>query len=162
VRVDDIEALMQPNPARRRTFVVSERIHEQGGPTSARSVRALAGQTPDGTDVDGKVFLSLFSSPGSARFPEIGPIEALAWDSGQGVYNYYKFDRGPGDSDLTWRFRGSSHDAELRSDEDRAGTCFACHINGAPVMKELLLPWNKWRASTNTISGLTAPVDPLH
>lgn len=28
----------------------------------------------------------------------------------------------------------------------RNGTCMACHINGAPIMKELLIPWNNWRS----------------
>lgn len=161
VRLSEIEALIQPDPARRQTFVVSERIHERGGPRSARSVRAFTGQGPDGIDVNGKVFLSLFFQPGTDRFREAGPVEALAWDSERGVYNYYKLDQSPGESNLTWRFRGSSLDADQLSESERAGTCFACHINGAPVMKELLLPWNNWRAFTNEIIGLTAPIDSL-
>ena len=160
-RLGDIEALIQPNPTRRQTFVVSERIHEPGGPTSARSVRAFTGQAADGTDVHGKVFLSTFFPPRAARFPETESVEAMAWDDGQGIYNYYKLDRSRGESGLTWRFRGSSQDADLRSDEDRARTCFACHINGVPLMKELLLPWNNWQGFTNPISGLSAPIDSL-
>ena len=34
---------------------------------------------------------------GAAAFPKTGPVEAMAWDGGQGLYNYYKLDRSPGD-----------------------------------------------------------------
>jgi hypothetical protein len=161
VGLDEIEALIQPAAAQRRTFVVSEDMHEQGGPLSARSVLAFGGQAADGTDVNGKVFLSVFFAPRASRFPDVGPIEALAWDAGQGVYNYYKLDRSPADAEFSWRFRGSSRDVDILSNEDRTGTCFRCHLNGAPVMKELLLPWNNWHASRNNILGLSAPVASL-
>src|SRR4029077_18661452 len=47
---------------------------------------------------------------------------------------------------LTWKFRGSSDGADALGDSQRDSTCFRCHINGAPVMKELLFPWNNWHS----------------
>ena len=47
---------------------------------------------------------------------------------------------------MSWKFRGSSAGADLLTSFDRQNTCMACHINGAPIMKELFLPWNNWHS----------------
>jgi len=61
---------------------------------------------------------------------------------------------------MTWKFRGSSNGADQLTAFDRKGTCLACHINGAPIMKELLLPWNNWHSFMSGPSYLlrTTPV----
>ncbi len=88
-------------------------------------------------------------------------IEVLAWDNAHGRYNYYKLDQtGTPDQRMSWKFRGSSEDADLLNDADREGTCMQCHINGAPVMKELPFPWNNWHSLQSRADYLTtaAPV----
>jgi hypothetical protein len=81
-------------------------------------------------------------------------IEAWGWDNQRSRYNYYKLDQtGTPDQRPTWKLRATSIDADLLSAADRSGTCLQCHVNGAPVMKELAFPWNNWHspaASSNT------------
>lgn len=159
-----IEEAIQPDAAKRRTFVVSEQIHQSGGPADPRAVLAFTGAGPGGVDVNGTVFLSVFfnSSPQGSRsqslsFPDLQAVEALAWDSTRKVYNYYKLERVHG-AGFVWNFRGSSRDADILQPSSRAGSCFACHTNGGPVMKELLFPWNNWHTrSTNPVAGLISP-----
>jgi hypothetical protein len=81
-----------------------------------------------------------------------GFIEAWGWDGVRGRYNYYKVDGNP----PAWKFRTSSVDADNLAPEARKGTCLACHINGAPVMKELPLPWNNWHSFKSLQNYLTA------
>jgi hypothetical protein len=93
--------------------------------------------------------LSVFFS--SDDFPDQPTaIEALGWDDLRGRYNYYKMD-GSGTPTLqkTWKLRSSSIDADLLSATDRSNTCLACHINGAPIMKELVFPWNNWHSDAS-------------
>ena len=67
------------------------------------------------------------------KFRDDAFIEGWGWDEARGRYNYYRMDGGK------WKFRGSSKDT---AQFGKANTCFACHLNGAPIMKELLIPWN--------------------
>ena len=150
-----IESLIQPDPAMRRTFVVDESIADPRTGQSRRVVLAFSGQNgPENLDTN--VMLSVQFSSGS--FPDDQRfIEGLGWDNHRGRYNFYKLDRtGTPDMRLSWKFRGSSDDADLLSVADREGTCMACHINGVPVMKELLLPWNNWHSSASPATYLTA------
>lgn len=156
-----IEQLIQPDAGKRTTFVVSEEIHRPGGPGFVRSVIAFDGDAPNGDPLRGNVFISTPLRPTDPGLPELSDVEVMAWDQTNGTYNYYKLAEGPGHGGRSWRFRGSSERADAMADEERAGTCFACHLNGAPVMKELLLPWNNWHASTNRVAGLVAPLDDL-
>ena len=163
VSLSEIEQAIQPDAAKRRTFVVSEAIHQAGGPEAARAVLAFTGKGPGGVDVNGKVFLSVFFTPSpegtsSLTFPDLQAVEALAWDEATGVYNYYKLERIHG-AGFQWEFRGSSKDVDILAPEVRSSTCFACHVNGAPVMKELLFPWNNWHSGTNLVAGLDSPDD---
>jgi hypothetical protein len=74
-------------------------------------------------------------------------IEAWGWDNLLGRYNYYKLDAaGSRDGARTWKFRGSSVGTEFMSAKERVGTCMRCHVTGAPIMKELFIPWNNWHA----------------
>lgn len=151
-RVSRIEELIQPRAEQRRTFVVDESIADPRPGQQRRTVIAFVG-TNDGIVLDSNVMLSVaFSSesfPDAPRF-----IEAWGWDNRRGRYNYYKLDQtGTPDLRKTWKFRGSSVDADMQSAADRAGTCMQCHINGGPIMKELLFPWNNWHsdaAASNT------------
>ena len=93
----------------------------------------------------GDVMLSV--SFGPSGFQEENEIEAWGWDNHRGRYNYYKLDSaGSSTGSMTWKFRGSSDEADLQSPAERSGTCMRCHVVGAPVMKELFFPWNNWHA----------------
>ena len=147
--LDQIEDLIQPDPNKRQLFVVSEMIAHPGRNQGRRAVLSFTGQRPGGEVLDANVMLSVVFN--SEAFPERASndprhdlpfIEAWGWDNHRGRYNYYKLDGNP----MTWKFRGSSDGADLKSPSDRAGSCMACHINGAPIMKELLRPWNHWQS----------------
>ncbi|MBW3600213.1 MAG: hypothetical protein KY475_23435, partial [Planctomycetes bacterium] len=144
-KLSEIESLLQPEIAKRATFVVDERIADPSRPSSRRAVIAFEGKNGE-ESLHGNVMLSIaFSSesfPDSAR-----SIEAWGWDNHRGRYNYYKMDgTGTPDGARMWKFRGTSEDADLLRPNERKGTCFACHVNGAPIMKELFLPWNNWHS----------------
>jgi len=150
-----IENLIQPVASDRHTFVVDEGIADSRRGQSRRVVLTFSGS--NGPEIlNTNVMLSAqFSSeafPDNQRF-----LEAWGWDNHRGRYNYYKLDRtGTPDMRVSWKFRGSSDDADLLSSADRAGTYMACHINGAPVMKELVFPWNNWHSSASQATYLTS------
>lgn len=149
-----VEDLLQPDPTQRQTFVVDEDIANPQLGQSRRVVLAYTGS--NGSEVlDTNVMLSVQMS--SREFPDNQRfVEAWGWDNHRGRYNYYKLDEtGTPDERMSWKFRGSSEDADLLSVSDRDGTCMACHINGAPLMKELLFPWNNWHSVASRASYLT-------
>jgi hypothetical protein len=154
-----IEGLIQPDASKRQTFVVDEGIADSRRGQSRRVVLSFTGS--NGSEVlDTNVMLSVqFSSqdfPDSQRF-----VEAWGWDNHRGRYNYYKLDqRGTPDMRMSWKFRGSSDNADLLNPSDRTGTCMACHVNGAPVMKELLFPWNNWHSFASGAAYLTSAAPP--
>ena len=147
VDLKGIETLLQPDPLRRRMFVVDENIARPDRMQSRRAVLDFLGRhAPTNIVLDGNVMLSVFFN--SESFPDsTSEIEVWGWDAERGRYNYYKLDlRGTSDKKPAWKFRGSSVDADLFSADERNDTCLQCHINGAPIMKELLFPWNNWRS----------------
>lgn len=155
--LDQIEKLIQPDPDKRQLFVVSEMIAHPGRSQRHRAVLSFTGRHPEGEVLEANVMLSVEFD--SEAFPEranndpqhdLPFIEAWGWDNHRGHYNYYKLDGNP----MTWKFRGSSDSADFMSPSDRAGSCMACHINGAPIMKELLLPWNHWQSGEQQIEHL--------
>jgi hypothetical protein len=159
-----LEDLIQSDPSQRATFVVDEDIADPRRevaqqPQTRRTVLAYTGQSSQGHVLDSNVMLSLFfASTVFSNAPDA--IEAWGWDNHRGRYNYYKLDRtGTPDGRATWKFRGSSEGADLLNASDRQGTCLACHVNGAPVMKELLFPWNNWHsvASQSTTTRYLTP-----
>lgn len=143
-RLSEIERLLQPNPsAKPRVFVVSEHLASSTDPPARRAVISFSGT--NGTEqLRGNVMLSIsFNSVAWSDEPSF--IEVWGWDNKRGRYNYYRLDTsGTEDSRMSWKFRGSSVDADLLMVEQRRHTCMECHINGAPVMKELFRPWNNW------------------
>jgi len=154
--LSDIENLLQPAQEKRRLFVVDENIANPARGQSRRAVIAFKGTSPN-TDIvlDGNVMISVFFD--SERFPDQLPaIEVWGWDNHRGRYNYYKMDRsGTPGLQATWKFRSSSVDADLLNPIERRGTCLHCHVNGAPIMKELAFPWNNWRSFKFSASYMT-------
>lgn len=142
INLSTLEDLIQPDKTKRQTFVVDEKIADPTTGQSRRSVLTYSGS--NGTELlNSNVMLSV--SFNSNQFPDRQAIEAWGWDKKQGRYNYYKLDT-QGTSSLSWKFRGSSDNADKLTVVERNGTCMQCHINGAPIMKELLRPWNNWHS----------------
>lgn len=121
--------------------------HSQAPPDLKREMRfAITRQR--GSNVD------LLISVGAGGEPT-GFIQIISWDSTKNAFNYYER-RGS----ATWVWLGDSGHS-LR-EATRGKGCFKCHVNGAPVMKELRLPWNNWHSQNATISpSILAPDDPL-
>ena len=150
-RLDEIEKLLMGSNGRRLFFVVDEHVAD---PTVGGTRRAVTGYrgVNKGSQLDPNVSLSmLITSQGI----QPGFVEAWGWDDAKSRYNYYKLDQQSGEGKPSWKFRGSSLGADALTPAARAGTCFRCHINGAPVMKELLLPWNNWHSFKSIASYLT-------
>ena len=150
-----IEALITANSGEEQTFVVSELIESESPgspnrPATRRAVLTFSGEN-QGETLDRNIMMSVFFN--ANRFPDIQNIEALGWDSQQERYNYYKLDQ-QGTGNFSWKFRGSSVGADQLSPRQRAGTCLQCHINGAPVFKELPFPWNNWHSFQDQASYL--------
>jgi hypothetical protein len=144
VELARIQEAIQPDPAKRHLFVVSEDIVNASRDGGRRAVIAFSGSN-DGELLDGNAMLSV--SFGSNGLPASTGVEAWGWDNRRQRYNYYKLDEAgaPGGT-LAWKFRDSSERAELLTPTERAGTCLRCHVSGAPIMKELFFPWNNWHA----------------
>ena len=150
--------LLPATGGKMRIFVVSETIKDPRPARSPRVVIAFTGNN-GGFDLDGTVMLAPLSF-NRESFPDRQGIEAWAWDERHGVYNYYRLDTTPkspiltSDSVLSWKFQGSSASMMSLDPAGRAATCTRCHVNGAPVMKELLRPWNNWHSSDDLIAYL--------
>jgi hypothetical protein len=140
--LSELEDLIQPDKTKRQTFVVGEKIADSTIGQSRRAVFAYSGRNKTEL-LNSNVMLSV--SFNSNEFPDRQSVEAWGWDKKQGRYNYYKLD-GEGTGSLSWKFRGSSDNADKLTVAERKNTCMECHINGAPIMKELLRPWNNWNS----------------
>lgn len=146
VSLDGVETLLQPAAAQRQLFVVSERAAELNSTSAFRTVLTYQG-TVNGIALSPNVMLSAVFT--KDVFPEndangLSFIESWGWDDARGRFNYYRLDKTAGT--LSWKFRGSSVGADQLTNTQRAGTCFSCHFNGGPIMKELLNPWNHWHS----------------
>jgi hypothetical protein len=148
--LDVTEKLLQPDVTKRNVFVVDENIEDPRRPQTRRAVLTYDGTNPNLPDVQltSNVMLSLFFS--DSEFGNAATeIEAWGWDENRKRYNFYKLDSPNTTEPLTWKFRCSSDGADALSISEpsaREGKCVRCHINGAPVMKELLFPWNNWNS----------------
>ncbi|MEP0909912.1 hypothetical protein NDI45_03130 [Leptolyngbya sp. GB1-A1] len=147
-----IEDLIQPLKQERHTFVVDERIADPTVGQSRRSVLTYSGSNGK-ENLKSNVMLSV--SFDSNKFPEQQAVEAWGWDGKRGRYNYYRLDE-QGTGSPSWKFRGSSDNADRLTVAERGGTCMQCHINGAPIMKELLRPWNNWDSLDFKVTYLEA------
>jgi hypothetical protein len=137
----------------RRLFVVDENVADATPAGSRRAVIAFTG-VKGGQNLAANVMLSMSFRPDD--FPDSQRIEAWGWDDRRGRYNYYVLDTQGTPDRLSWKFRGSSDGADLLTAEERRGTCLQCHVNGAPVMKELAQPWNNWHSQEFAADYLTA------
>jgi hypothetical protein len=144
-----IDVLLAGGRSRFESFVVGEQIgrpetQTECGLSMRRLVVSFDGTHAEtGTVLTSNIFLSLFLSPtGTAD-----SIELLAWDQTHGTYNYYKLEGG------SWRLRNLSSDLRAASGEELADGCLACHVNGAPVMKEFTFPWNNWDGLSTTFQA---------
>ena len=91
----------------------------------------------------------------AAGGPPGGFLQLIAWDADSGSFNFYERLGG-----ATWSWAGSSKEALTGA--TRGQGCFRCHVNGAPVMKELKKPWNNWKSQNTTVSaGILPPDSPL-
>ena len=142
VTLKELEEAVQPDASKRSLFVADERIIDPSRPQTRRAVITFSGQN-HGENLKGNAMLSVFFS--DTEFLDSSFIEGWGWDEDRGRYNYYRMDNG------SWKFRGSSAD---KAQFGKSGTCFACHLNGAPVMKELLPPWNHWHSQDSQITYL--------
>jgi hypothetical protein len=80
----------------------------------------------------------LISAPAGDRS---GFIELMSWDPIKNAFNFY---RHPPNTEWTWK--GDTRGAFVPATLGKG--CFACHLNGVPVMKELKLPWNNWHSQS--------------
>jgi hypothetical protein len=81
-------------------------------------------------------------------------LQIFAWDPKLQAYNFYER------RDRIWSWAGSSWDA--LSSPTRGLGPFDSHINGAPVMKELKIPWLHWHSQSAPIGDeILPPADPL-
>ena len=156
IRLAKIEEMIQPDRTKRRIFVVDEEIKNPRPPQSRRAVIDFLGSN-QGVQLDRNVMLSITFS--SERVPEITDVEAWGWDDTKGVYNYYKLDR-EGTPTRSWKLRATSENADIRTAQEREGSCIACHVSGAPIMKELLFPWNNWHSNRSQAAYLLPDTPP--
>jgi hypothetical protein len=157
-RLSEIAALLLPNTSvaqRFQLFVVDEQIADVAQPAARRLVIAYNGFHPSGEKITANVMLSIFLVSSGWK-DEPGDIEAWGWDDHRGRYNYYRFDAsGTALPRRLWKLRSTSVDGDLKSPAERRDTCLQCHINGAPVMKELFRPWNNWHSLDFSAEYLT-------
>ncbi len=151
VNLGELETLIKGDNGQEQVFVVSETIEDPSPrrgnrPASRRAIVTFSGEN-QGQRLAQNVMLSVFFN--SEDFPDVQSIEALGWDRQRGRYNYYKLDQQGTLGRRSWKFRNSSIQADLLEPAQRTGTCLQCHVNGAPVMKELALPWNNWHSGSD-------------
>jgi hypothetical protein len=70
-------------------------------------------------------------------------LQVFSWDPVSRAFNFYERRTG------AWCWAGSSWDA--LADDSRGNGPFDSHVNGAPVMKELKLPWMHWHSQAAAI-----------
>jgi len=125
-----------------------------------RAVRAMLFEEVTGTMGEraissGEFFFGHFL--GGPRVERLDPlqtgddllVEAIAWDSRKGVFNYYELTTEDGRKG--WFYRGDSLDIARDLEQLYRGSvtgrslrCSGCHRNGGPIMKELSSPHNDW------------------
>ncbi|MBA2368049.1 MAG: hypothetical protein H0V82_03390 [Candidatus Protochlamydia sp.] len=78
-------------------------------------------------------------------------LQVMTWDKVSRVFNFYARDKG------TWIWVGNSQHA--LEPLTRGKSPFCGHVNGAPIMKELELPWSNWQSSLATLDDSILPPD---
>jgi hypothetical protein len=122
-----------------------------------------------GTGSSPSVFLS--ATPTGTHPDRPAPfLQVIGFDQKKNIFNYYQYVSNddvstPGDgATRTWVWSGDS--TWSRNTPSAGQGCFACHINGALNMKELVTPWNNWNSPRASISAGDIPAavatDPLY
>jgi hypothetical protein len=83
-----------------------------------------------------------------------GLIELMSWDAAKRAFNFY---RRPQKKE--WHWRGDTRTAFRPATLGKG--CFRCHVHGAPIMKELRLPWNNWHSQSASIPPEAIPSQEL-
>ena len=157
--LDDVLAKLEPNKDKRLVFVVSEQILDSDPQTGGNRRCVIAFTDPH---LRSNVMMSVFFVADKFPSPPAG-IEVWGWDNFRGRYNYYRTDDDASGHTRSWRFRGSSVGADqvpVSGPDGRRASCMQCHINGAPVMKELFFPWNNWHTTSPETKYLTSAANP--
>lgn len=93
----------------------------------------------------------MFSAPAGERQ---GFIEVMSWNANRKVFNFYRHTQSQG-----WLWKGDSGHAI--ASQTRGKGCFACHVHGVPIMKELRLPWQNWHSQSARIPPEAIPSDEI-
>jgi hypothetical protein len=125
-----------------RSFVVGEagQIRDPNWSAEVREYRLVISHGKSGTVSD-----VLIGVPAGDRD---GALEVMSWDDTKCAFNFYERllpNR--------WQWKGDSRHAWNSATARKA--CFRCHVNGAPIMKELDEPWSNW-------STMSARIPPEH
>ncbi len=155
VRFDEVVRLLKGANGTEQFFVVDEKIIDPSLGQSRRAVVGFRGSNQQMV-LNPNIMLSVLFD---ANAVQPGFMEAWGWDDGRSRYNYYRLDNDGGT--VSWKFRGTSIDADTLTGTQRARTCMECHRNGGPVMKELPFPWNNWNSFRSHADYLT-PVGANH
>ena len=150
ISLTEIEGLLEPDASKRQTFVVDEHIADNTPGQRRRAVLSF-----DNFALKSNVMLSgSFNSNDFSDNPSL--LEVWGWDQQKGRFNYYSLDARQTAPQRTWKFRGISDGADTLTPIERAGTCMQCHVNGAPIMKELFSPWNNWSSFSSPATYLNS------
>jgi hypothetical protein len=125
-------------------FFVSEsgRIPANVVPGPGREFRMVICRTiPNSSSV---IFMS---TPAGDRS---GFIELMSWDESKKAFNFYRRPRAP-----SWDWKGDTNAAFTTGSAGNG--CFACHVHGVPLIKELHRPWNNWQSEVSTIPPEAIP-----
>jgi hypothetical protein len=93
----------------------------------------------------------LVSAPAGDRQ---GFIELMSWDPNKRAFNFYRRTQAQG-----WVWKGDGTHA--RQAQTREKSCFACHVYGVPIMKELRAPWGNWHSQSATIPPEAIPSEEI-
>jgi hypothetical protein len=128
------------------SFFVSEsgQIPANAVPAPQREFRMVISRTAaNGSSI------VLVSAPAGDR---TGFIELMSWDTTKQAFNFYRRPRTP-----DWVWKGDSRSAFQAGSAGQG--CFACHVHGVPIMKELHRPWNNWNSQAANIPPDVIPED---
>ena len=125
-------------------FFVSEsgRIPANVVPGPGREFRMVICRTVPNTS--SVIFMS---TPAGDRS---GFIELMSWDESKKAFNFYRRPRRP-----SWDWKGDTNAAFATGSAGNG--CFACHVHGVPLIKELHRPWNNWQSEVSTIPPEVIP-----
>ncbi|MSP91353.1 MAG: hypothetical protein EXR79_06065 [Myxococcales bacterium] len=124
-------------------------------------------QNPDAVKTSFEMMAALISSPGAANAAKGDPmifteVEVMALDRRTGTYNFYVMKpQGAGNPGKLVRVMRMPDGKIKKFEMDSAGkskvstaetnACFTCHVNGGPLMNEMVKPWTNWVSVLNQL-----------